>query len=135
MAAGGGDLAAGADPLAGDFLVGLGAGGIEGFEAVVFKGREAVHEVFFAGRAAVVVGWWGEARGHGDRVVDGFFAARVLAHEGEGCGEDWLAALAGLHGSCCKGFAFADVLDVVEDGDGGVAGEDEVAVHAVDSEV
>ena len=49
--------------------------------------------------------------------------------------EDALAALARLHGARDEGFPVADALDVVEDGDLRVAGEDKVAVHAVDCEV
>ncbi len=63
-----------------------------------------------------------------------FLPAGAFAHEGEGGGEDGLAALSGLHGAGAEGAAFAHVLDVVDDGDVGVAVEDEVAVHAVDGE-
>ena len=50
-------------------------------------------------------------------------------------GEDTLAALAGLDCAGSKGLALTHVLDVVDDGDCGIAGENEVAVHAVHAEV
>lgn len=59
----------------------------------------------------------------------------VLATEAERRGEDGSSALPGLHRAGRKALAVAHALDMVHDGDLGVAGEDEVAVHAVDGEV
>lgn len=62
-------------------------------------------------------------------------AGAVLADEADGGGEDAAALLARLDGAGGKGAAVADALDVEEDGDGGGAGEQEVAVARVAREV
>ncbi len=62
-------------------------------------------------------------------------AAAALAHEAHGDGEDGLAALAGLHRAGGEALALAHVLDVVQDGDLGVARQHEVAVHRVHGKV
>lgn len=61
-------------------------------------------------------------------------ARAALAHETQGGREDRAAALPRLHRACGEALALADVLDGVYDGDVGVAGKDEVAVHGVDEE-
>lgn len=66
---------------------------------------------------------------------DLFRAARLLARERESGGEDAFPLLPRLDSARGEGFPGAHVLDVVEDGDGRVACEHEVAVHAVDGEV
>ncbi len=60
--------------------------------------------------------------------------AAALAHKTHRHREYATTALPRLHGARRERFALAHVLDVVEDGDLGVAGEDEVAVHRVDGE-
>lgn len=62
-------------------------------------------------------------------------SAGALAHEAHGGGEDGLRVLPRLHGPGAVAAAVADALDVVNDGDVAVAGQDEVAVHAVHVEV
>ena len=61
--------------------------------------------------------------------------ATALFREAHRRREDGFAPLPRLDSACREALAVADALDVVEDGDGGVAGEDEIAVHAVDGEV
>lgn len=68
-------------------------------------------------------------------MMHGFRTRRILAHETAGCREDDFTSLAGLDGAGCEGAAGADVFYVVDYGDVGLAGEDEVAVHAVHAEV
>ncbi len=60
--------------------------------------------------------------------------ATPLADEAYRGGEDAFASLASLHCAGEETAAGAYALDGVEDGHGGVAGEDEVAVHAVGEE-
>ena len=59
-------------------------------------------------------------------------APAPLSHKTRRGGEDAFPPLPRLHGPGHEAFPLAHALDVVEDGDGGVAGEDEVAVHTVD---
>lgn len=62
-------------------------------------------------------------------------AAAALTVETQRRREDRPALLARLHGARRETLAVADPLDMVEDRERGVAGEDEVAVHAVRGEV
>lgn len=55
--------------------------------------------------------------------------------ETQGGGEDGPTPLSGLYGARDKAAAVAHPFDVIEDGDFGVTGENEVAVHAVDGKV
>lgn len=59
-------------------------------------------------------------------------APAPLSYKTRRGGEDAFPPLPRLHGPGHEALSLAHALDVVEDGDGGVAGEDEVAVHAVD---
>lgn len=54
-------------------------------------------------------------------------AAPVL-DEADGRGEDAVASLTGLDGTCGERAAVANALDVVEDRNSGVASKEEVAV-------
>src|SRR2546423_8155934 len=58
-----------------------------------------------------------------------------LLGETHGRGEDRLPLLSCLHRPCCEALPISDSFHVVQDRDGGVTGENEVAVHAVDGEV
>jgi len=69
----------------------------------------------------------------GDLAAGG--SARALAHEGHGGCEDGAALLAGLHGPGGVGLAVADLFHVEEDGELAGAGQQEVAVAAVDDEI
>ncbi len=79
------------------------------------------------------------AAGQRTRVLDGVgrvVAARGgLARERDGGGEDAAAALLGLHGAGGEGAAVADQLDVEEDGQIGLARQEEVAVARVGKEI
>ena len=67
-------------------------------------------------------------------MLDELPPSSAFAHEGEGGGEDGLAALSGLHRARAEASPFSYVLDVVDDGYVGVAVQHEVAVHAVHCE-
>ena len=64
-----------------------------------------------------------------------FLSSTVLPHKGHCSGENTLPALPGLDCAGCKGFAFADMLDVKHDWYLAIACKNEVAVHAMDCEV
>ena len=64
-----------------------------------------------------------------------FLASRIRANKLHCSRENNIASLSGLHCSCYEGAAVADVFDVVDYGDFGIASQNEVAVHAVDSKV
>ena len=135
------DLAARAHPLPRLFLAGVGAGLVDHFDLGALEG--ALGQEF---RLVGVVVWRGleglaggfAARhlgGVADFLGGGVVAAGGVAHEGGGRGEDAAAALAGLDGPRREGPAVAHLLDVEEDGQLGGAGQEEVAVAAVDEEI
>lgn len=122
------DAASGAHPHANTLRVGRGVGPILGVgDAQTDKG-------------GVAGGWPGrgrhlEAGGHGGGMTDGTLAAAAFAHEGAGDGEDGATALASLDSAGAERATLADALDMVEDGGGAIAGEDEEAVVRVNGEV
>ena len=59
----------------------------------------------------------------------------VLPYEAHGGGEDGLPPLPRLYRPCGKASPFTNVFDMVDYGYVVIAGEDKVAVHAVDGEV
>lgn len=134
VSARGGNLAFGADPLPCAFQVRLVALGIQDLNPPTLK-RTPAHNALLAIVLILFPARRDNPLRHRHGVVHRRFAARALAREAEGGGEDAFPALTGLHCASREGFAFAHVLDVVEDGDGRVPGEDEVAVHAVDCEM
>ena len=69
------------------------------------------------------------------RVFYLLLSASTFSHEGEGGGEDWLTSLPSLDGACAEAAPFADMFDVVDEWDFGVAVEHEVTVHAVYCEI
>lgn len=64
-----------------------------------------------------------------------FLPTTPLSHETSRCSKDTPAPLPCLHGTGREALPLPHALHVVEDRDGSVPGEDEVAVHAVDDEV
>lgn len=72
---------------------------------------------------------------HARGMLEFLLPPTVLATEAERSGEDGPAALPGLNGAGRKAPAVAHALDMIDDGDLRVAGEDEVAVHAMDGEI
>ena len=61
--------------------------------------------------------------------------AATFPDETHRCREYGFPALSRLHRARGERSPLPDVLDVVQDGDVGITGQNEVAVHAVDSEV
>jgi len=126
--------AAGADPLAEGFVLGWEDGVLFDGAADGFEGCLVVAETTADLLVCFGTDWWGWAvfcGGHACCVFDCLLAAAAGAHEGDCGGEDASSSLARLDGSGDEGFSVSNSLDVVEDGDFGVAGEDEIAVHRV----
>lgn len=129
------DVSAGANPLPRALRMRIFAFRIEDFDAPRLEGAPAVHAIRVRVWWAAVVNRRDDAFGYRHIVAHRLCAAAVFAHEAQRGGEDGSPALARLHGARSEGPALANVLDMVEDGEGAVAGEHEVAVHAVDGEV
>lgn len=68
-------------------------------------------------------------------MFDSLLPATVCLAETQRGGEDGPPALSGLYSPRDKTPSVANTLDMVEDGDGGVSGQNEVAVHAVDGKI
>jgi hypothetical protein len=68
-------------------------------------------------------------------VFQQFLASRIRTNKLHCRRENNLASLSSLYCPRYEGATVADVFDVVDYGDVGVAGQNKVAVHAVDGEV
>ena len=131
VAAGVRDAAPGAAPLARPALVRRGGrvGRARQLHAARLEGRRAAPFGLFVPGAL-----WRRGRrvaGQRGRVAHLLGAAAALAHEADGGGEDAAALLAGLDGAGGEGAAVAHALDVEQDGHGGGARQQEVAVARV----
>lgn len=67
-------------------------------------------------------------------MLNGLLTSAPLPHEAQRCSEDAFPPLPRLHGPGNEALPVAHPLDMIEDGYRRVAGEDEVAVHAVNQE-